>query len=425
MKRICLKPLQGPVAAAVAIPGSKSYTNRALIMAALTKGPVIVRNMLVSDDTIAMLDCLRTLGIRCDEAQGQVAVVGDISDVTDGNYDLDVNLSGTTIRFLLPLACIVPGTKTLFGRESLNRRPIADLVDGVRQAGAQVDYRGFPPLRVTSSVFTSKTISMNGDVSSQYFSALLMVAPAVNGLTIAVVGEQISKPYIDMTIGTMEEFGVAVRNEDYQRYLVAPGQRYSKSEYVVEGDVSSASYFAAIAALTGSAITLTNMNPESRQADMGFFRILEAMGHVVEKGSGTLTIRGTGLIKPVSVDMEGCPDQAQTLAVLAAFADGVTHISGVRSLRVKETERVVAVERELAKMGIRTESTNDTLTIHGGNPAPAAIDTYHDHRMAMSFAVAGTKLAGMVINEPDVVGKTFPTFWEKLQSLGMELERQG
>lgn len=393
-------------------------------MAALTPGAVVVKNFLESDDTRAMLSCLRTLGIRCEEAPGQVTVIDDISVVKDGNYDLDVNLSGTTIRFLLPLVCIVPGTKKLFGRDSLNKRPIKDLVDGLREAGAQIEYlgeEGCPPLGVTSSTLNKKTIRMQGGVSSQYFSALLMIAPAVDGLTVEVEGKQISKPYIDMTIGTMEEFGIAVQNDDYKRYRIAPGQKYSRSEYTVEGDVSSASYFAAIAALTGSSITLTNMNPGSRQADMGFFKILEKMGNTFEASHGAIIVHGRRVV-PISVDMEGCPDQAQTLSVLAAFADGVTRMTGVRSLRVKETERVKAVERELAKMGIKTESTEDTLTVYGGNPKSAAIDTYHDHRMAMSFAVAGTKLPGMIINDPQVVGKTFPGFWKALESIGVKLK---
>lgn len=419
-----LQPLQGPVEAAVAVPGSKSYTNRALIMAALTKGPVTVRQPLVSDDTRAMLRCLRTLGIECIEKDGAVIVAGDVSQVRDGSYDLDCDISGTSIRFLLALACVVPGVKTLYGKEGLNKRPIGDLVEGLRLAGARIEYAGhdgFPPLRVLSSSLTSGTIKMSGAVSSQYFSAILMVSSLAGGMTIEVEGEQISKPYIDMTLDTMRQFGVTASNEDYKRYVI-PGGDYRIDEYTVEGDVSSASYFFAIAALTDSRITVNNLNPTSVQADMGFLKILEKMDSEVSFGERSVTVHGHG-VKPLSVNMENCPDQAQTLAVLAAFADGTTVISGVRSLRIKETERVRAVENELAKMGIKTESTQDTLTIFGGSPKCAVIDTYGDHRMAMSFAVAGTKLPGVVVSDPAVVGKTFPGFWDTLVSIGVSLEK--
>ena len=414
-----LVPLKGPIEATVAIPGSKSYTNRALIMGAIA-GDVRIENPLISDDTEAMLRCLEVLGVTFKRETDAIHILNTLTTQEGETYELDANISGTTIRFLLPLICCIPGTKILFGKEGLNKRPIGDLVDGLRQIDARIEYadkEGFPPLKVTSAGLQSGVIKMSGAVSSQYFSALLMISPLLEGgIVIEVQGSQISKPYIDMTIDSMRQFGVEVINEGYKRYVVQGGEIYSAKTYKVEGDVSSASYFAAIAALTKSKITLSNMNPHSMQADMEFLKILEKMGAKVSFGENSITVEGHG-VKPLEVDMESCPDQAQTLAVLAAFADGVTKITGVRSLRVKETERVKAVEQELAKMGIRTESTPDSLTIYGGNPKSAAIDTYGDHRMAMSFAVAGTKLAGMEINDPDVVGKTFPEFWDKLKSL--------
>ncbi len=423
MASVKLTLLKGPVEATVEIPGSKSYTNRALLMATMCREPVRILKPLISDDTRAMLGCLQTLGIQVSERKDVIVVEGNVDDVKNGEHDMDVDLSGTTIRFILALSCIVPGVKTLQGKEGLNKRPIGDLVDGLRQLGAKIEYlekEGFPPLRITSSKLFPGTIRTNGRISSQFISAIMMIAPQVGEVTIEVVGEQISKPYIDMTIDTMSRFGVPVANYNYGQYQVLGGHVYQASEYTVEGDVSSASYFAAIAALTKSRITLTNMNPQSVQADMKFFEILEKMGSEVLYEKDSITVRGAG-VRPMDVDMESCPDQAQTMAVLAAFADGVTKISGVRSLRVKETERVKAVEKELAKMGIKTESTEDTLTIYGGSPQPATIDTYGDHRMAMSFAVAGSTKEGIQINDPDVVSKTFPDFWEKLKSIGVHL----
>jgi 3-phosphoshikimate 1-carboxyvinyltransferase len=425
MKSLKLTPLAEPVRATVEIPGSKSYTNRALLMAAMAHKPVAILKPLMSDDTKAMLHCLGVLGITTELSERGVRVTASLNTIAHRNYNLDANLSGTTIRFILALSCVVPGIKTIYGKEGLHKRPIADLVDALRQLGATIEYldkEGFPPIRVSSFKLSSGTVRMNGGVSSQFLSALLMIAPLIGELNIEVTGEQISKPYIDMTIDMMRRWGVQVSNEQYAKYSVAPNQPYGLSEYSVEGDVSSASYFAAIAALTRSHITLTNMNPQSVQADMKFFRILEDMESVVRYEKDSIVVEGGG-VRPLAVDMEQCPDQAQTVAVLAAFAKGKTTISGVRSLRVKETERVIALEQELAKMGIKTESTHDSLSVYGGNPKPATIDTYGDHRMAMSFAVAGTMLSGVEINDPDVVNKTFPLFWEKLASIGVGVKQ--
>lgn len=422
MKCVSITPLQNPAQAEVAIPGSKSYTNRALVLAALTRRRVRILNPLFSDDTVAMLGCLKELGIHCEAQNGSILVSGGIDSIADKNYDLDANLSGTTIRFILALSAIVPGLKTVQGRGRLNERPIKDLVDALRQLGAKIEYlgkEGFPPLRVSSQKLNPGSITMSGAVSSQFLSAILMIAPLVGEVVMEVTGEQISATYVNMTIDTMKKFGVSVVREGNSRYVIARGQEYSLEEYSVEGDVSSASYFFAIAALTESQITAKNMNPASLQGDMEFLKILESMGSQVTCREKEIVIKGGG-VKPVKVNMQNCPDQVQTLAALAACAPGVTRITGVSSLRVKETERVAALQRELAKMCIRAESTPDTLTIHGGNPKPAVIDTYWDHRMAMAFSVLGAKIPGMEIRNPDVVSKTFPDFWQKLNSLGIE-----
>lgn len=421
MKTYTLIPLASPIEATVDIPGSKSYTNRALLIAALTPGVVEIVRPLISDDTEAMLSCLGALGIQSSRTYSGIRISNDVSSTKIREVDLDARISGTTIRFILALSCVLPGIKVVHGEAPLNKRPIKDLVDALRQLGAEIEYiekEGFPPLRVSSSRLRSGTVRMSGAVSSQYLSALLMVAPLIGEIIIEVKGEQISKPYIDMTIETMRECGVTVINDNYVRYVIPGGHHYSVREFFVEGDASSAGYFAAIAALTKSKITLAHMNPRSLQADMGFLKILEKMGNEVQYGEREITVVGKG-VQATEVNMEDCPDQAQTLSVLAAFAPGKTVISGVRSLRVKETERVKAVEAELAKMGIKTESTHDTLTIYGGDPKAAAIETYGDHRMAMSFAVAGTILPGMRINSPEVVEKTFPDFWEKMQGIGV------
>ncbi|HEY9687843.1 MAG TPA: 3-phosphoshikimate 1-carboxyvinyltransferase [Coleofasciculaceae cyanobacterium] len=438
---LTLRPLTGPVQAEVAIPGSKSYTLRALLLAALvdkqaTGKPVRLIAPLVSDDTTAMLHCLDTLGIRTESGTASEAgcevdyidVVGDLRDIRPGCYELNTDLSAASIRFLIALACIIPGEQILLGREGLNRRPVKPLVDSLRQMGAEIEYlerEGYPPVRVKSSGLNPGTVRVDGSISSQYISALLMIAPLVgqrlNEITIEIAGESISKPYIEMTLAIMQDFGISVHSEHDQKFTVPGGQTVRAEQYVIEADASSAAYFAAMAALTGSTITLKNLNPSSAQADMRFLQILAQMGNEIKTNENQVTVLGHG-VKPIEVDMRDCPDQAQTLAVLAAFAKGVTKISGIRSLRIKETNRLEAVAAELAKMGIRTIAEEDALTIFGGSPQPAAIDTYGDHRMAMSFAVAGAVLDGFRINNPQVVGKTFPAFWEVLSQAGVGVE---
>lgn len=345
-------------------------------------------------------------------------------EIRDGEYKLNAKLSGTTIRFLLALSCVIPGKKYISGEESLNNRPIGELAGALKDLGAEIEYLkkpGYPPLVVKSSSLKLKKTRLHGDISSQFFSALLMIAPIIGGIEIEVMGNQISKPYINMTIELMKYFGVSVKNLDFKKYEVDSTQQYVKKDYVVEGDYSSAGYFLAIAALTKSKLTLKNLSSDSIQADKNFLKVLEELGNQIKFEGENLIIEGNG-VKAINVNMENCPDQAQTLAVLLSFAKGKSVISGIRSLRVKETERILALQNELSKMGIKTESTIDTLTIYGGDPKAVEINTYNDHRMAMSFAVAGTVLEGMVINNPEVVTKTFPEFWEKLKSIGVGVD---
>ncbi len=422
MKVLKILPLTKPVHANVAVPGSKSYTNRALIIAAMTPDPVTLVNSLMSDDTTAMISCLRALGIKIIVKPRSIRVFNTIANVRDLDYELNADLSGTTIRFMLALSTIIPGRQTLRGQAGLQKRPIGDIVTALSELGANIEYLdrvGYPPVRVLSSRLSAGKVTIKGNQSSQYLSAMLMIAPLIGDMTIEVAGVLISKPFIAMTTNIMNEFGVRV-NSQHNTYHIADHQSYKNTEYAVEGDVSSASYFAAIAQLTRSTITLQNTNPHSQQADMGFLKILEQMGSVITYDSNTITVRGGG-VQPVTVDMRDCPDQAQTLAVLAAFAPGVTTISGIKSLRIKETERVKALQSELQKMGIKTSATDNSLTIHGGNPHAASIATHGDHRMAMSFAVAGSQLPGMTIQNPDVVSKTFPGFWQQLSNIGIKI----
>lgn len=431
-----LCPLKGPIRTEISVPGSKSYTIRALLLAALTpkteSRPLIrVINPLFSDDTHAVIRCLETLGIRLEMKQDAdahwIEVSGGLEDIADGEYLLSADLSAATLRFMLALSAVIPGSQTLLGREGLNRRPVRDLVDSLRALGASVTYldrEGYPPVRVSSTQLQADTISICGGASSQYVSALMMAAPLVKPLNpsaplaIELPDEPISRPYLEMTMAIMMAFGVPVTAESSRRFVIPRGRFYSADAYTVEPDASSMAYFLAIAALTQSEIAIPNVRPDSAQADMRFVEILRRMGNHAEYHGDKLILRGTG-VRPLHVDMRDCPDQAQTLAVLAAFADGTTRIDGLQSLRIKETDRIAAVVRELERMGVSTEEEPDALVIHGGNPKAASIATYGDHRMAMAFAVAGAALPGMAIEDPSVVNKTYPTFWNDLQRLGM------
>jgi 3-phosphoshikimate 1-carboxyvinyltransferase len=430
MKQLSLTPLPKPVKTVVSVPGSKSITNRALILASLCKNPVQIEHPLYSDDTEALISCLQTLGIKILQEKNRITVVGSIFDVKRKVYHLDAHLSGTTMRFLLAFCCLVPGEKILTGEEGLCKRPVKDLVDTLKQLGAQITYleqEGFPPVRIKQSVILNgsrnlpKQITINGSTSSQFISAVLMIAPLIKNIAINIKGKRVSESYVKLTKQIMQQFGVQVVEKNNIFKTIGT---YSKKDFIVEGDFSAAAYFAAIAALTKSTITLQNINPDSIQGDKEFFGILERMGNTVisskndKSHKSCVTIIGK-CIKSISVNMKNCPDQIQTLAVLAAFAKGPTKISGIATLKVKETNRLMAITTELAKMGIKIEIKNDKLIVFGGTPHAATINTYRDHRMAMSFAVAGAKLPGMIINNPEVVAKTFPDFWKVVKKIGI------
>jgi 3-phosphoshikimate 1-carboxyvinyltransferase len=435
---VSLTPLKSQIQAEVTIPGSKSYTIRGLILAAMAEKPngqpVRVWNPLRSDDGQAVMNCLKALGIQIlwgeEGGQSYVDVSGQVQRIADADYTLHADLSAATLRFLVALSAVIPGRQTLLGQEGLNRRPVKDLVDALRKLGVSIDYleqEGYPPVRVNSSVIQANRLTVSGATSSQYISALMMIAPLIDAAGEAIVIElpeaPVSKPYLDMTLDIMQAFGVTASHENHQKFVIAGGQQYQTVSYTVEPDASSAAYFAAIATLTHSTITLKNMNPQSVQADMRFIEILKQMGTYVHHiKEGDLVIEGHG-VKPLHVDMCDCPDQAQALAVLAAFANGTTRIDGLQSLRVKETDRIAAVEAELEKMGVPVEAKADALIIQSGNPKAARIATYGDHRMAMAFAVAGAVLEGLEIEDPAVVNKTYPGFWQDLSALGVGVRK--
>lgn len=427
MKKISLTPLEsGTHDIIIPIGGSKSYTNRALIMASLAQGASIVRFPSTSADSRVLIDALRTLGISIHEHEdGTIAITGNGGRFPSREVSINVGHAGTAMRFLTALCALVPGKVELDGSSRMRERPIGELVNALVQLGVHVEFKandGFPPLMVQGGAIAKNSVTISGKVSSQFITSLLLIGPCIKGgLTVLIADGQISRSYIDMTIDGMKQFGVTVINEQYRKYTIAPGSGYRAREYDVEGDASGASYLFGIAALKKKKITVSNINPLSKQGDIHFVEILEEMGCVVSRDErkNEISVTGPHELKAVTVDMSLMPDTAQTLAVVAAFAKGTTTITGLSTLKVKETDRLIALKNELKKMRVTCSVTDDSIQIIGGKPHGASIETYHDHRMALSFSIAGAVIPGMEINDPDVVIKSFPTYWEVLKTIGL------
>ncbi len=419
-----LSPTSGPVAASVRLPGSKSITNRALLLAALADGESRLVAPLHSEDTFYMASALRDLGVRIEEtAEQDFRVQGTGGRFAAPSKTLFIGNSGTTVRFLTAAACFAPpgAEVTLDGVARMRERPIRDLVGAMLTLGVPAEClngHGCPPVRVRGGGLPGGKCRMRGDVSSQFLTALLQAAPyADKDVEIEIVGDLISKPYVDITQSVMQSFGVEIVNDNYRRLRVASGQRYSGREYVIEADASNASYFLAAAAVTGGTVRLENLGSESIQGDIRFLDVLKRMGCTVTHGA-SVTLSGPARLSAIDADMEAIPDTAQTLAVVCAFAEGQSRITNIASLRVKETDRVRAIAKELPKLGVRVDEGPGDWTITppaSGIYTPAAIDTYEDHRMAMAFAVAGLRVPTQ-INNPGCVAKTFPDFWERWNS---------
>ncbi|MBI3366711.1 3-phosphoshikimate 1-carboxyvinyltransferase [Candidatus Roizmanbacteria bacterium] len=428
MKTISLEPIKKPITRSISLPGSKSLTNRALIMAALSNGKSIISNASVSVDSLILIDALKRLGIQIQKKKDRFEIIGNGGNFSKQNRYFNIGHAGTAMRFLTAVCSLVPGEIILDGSERMRKRPIGELVNALRKLGGRIEFlkkNGFAPIKILGGKLIGGTISVKGSISSQFITALLLIGPLLqNGLIIEVIGDQVSKSYIDMTIGGLKKFGVNVKNQNYQKYCIDKNQKYTPFHYEVETDASGASYFLAIAAVTGKKVKIKNMNTQSVQGDMQFPDLLERMGCSVERNNkeNSITIQGPKKLKGINIDMNSMPDTIQTLAVVAAFAKGTTKITGTKTLRIKETDRLHALQTELLKMNIKTQINDNSILIKGGNPIGATIDTYDDHRMAMSFAVAGSKLLGMKIENPSVVSKSFPEFWKRIRSLGVEIK---
>jgi 3-phosphoshikimate 1-carboxyvinyltransferase len=421
-----IEPLAGPVDATVALPGSKSLTNRALVCAALAAGESRLRHALRADDVSAMQHGLRALGI-------EVRVGGDPEHLDDDVQVLgcggrppatvaiaDARLSGTTSRFLLPVAALAAGTIRVDGALPLRARPMGPSIDALRALGVTVTEVGAPghlPVDVSDGPVAGGDITVPGDASSQFLSGLLLAGPAMRtGLTVRVEGTLVSRPYVDMTVAVMAAFGVQVDRPDDHTWRVEP-QTYVPTTYRIEPDASAASYAFAVPAIVGGTVRVDGLGSGSLQGDVAFVDLLARMGARVEQTATSTTVTGTGRLQGIEADLSAISDTAQTLAAVAAFADGPTRITGIGFIRKKETDRVRAMVTELQRAGIdATEEPNGVL-VRPAPIRPATIETYDDHRMAMAFALLGLRAPGIAIADPGCVGKTFPGYWAMLASL--------
>ncbi len=418
-----IQPLCHPVDADVTVPGSKSYTNRALLIAALANGRSRLTGALESDDTRVMGDALSALGVDVRvETDDTFTVRGADGRVPGSNATLFVGNSGTTARFLTAYLALGYGTYTLEGAPRMRERPIQDLIDGLGPLGVRARSlagNGCPPVVVEGSGLEGGRTRMQGDRSSQYLSALLMVAPyARKDVEVRVAGKLVSRPYVAMTVRIMGDFGVSVVAEPENVFHVEAGQRYEAADYTIEPDASNASYLFAAAALTGGRIRVRNLSSQSAQGDVGFVDVLERMGCAVNCRPDGIEVRGPERLSGIDVDMNAMPDVVQTTCALAPFASGPVTVRNVGNLRIKETDRIAAITAELLKLGVRVEARPDALTVYPAERIhPAEIDTYDDHRMAMSMALIGLKAPGVAIRDPACVGKSFPAFFQCLDAL--------
>jgi 3-phosphoshikimate 1-carboxyvinyltransferase len=411
----------------VRLPGSKSISNRILLLAALAKGDTPIMDLLASDDTLVMLNALHALGVHWtqDGTSQNYTVQGADGAFPKHQADLFMGNAGTAIRPLVAALAVLGGDYTVHGVPRMHERPIGDLVDALNTVGAQITYTGnpgFPPLHIRRGHLHAQHMRVKGNVSSQFLTAVLMAAPLMaqqHDVVIEVVGELISKPYIEITLNLMRRFGVEVERDGWQAFTIKAGQQYVSPGVIhVEGDASSASYFLAAGAIAGGPIRVEGVGLNSIQGDVRFAEALEKMGATITRGDNWIEAKSNGALQAIDMDFNHIPDAAMTIAIAALYANGTTVLRNIASWRVKETDRIAAMATELRKLGAIVEEGEDYMKVTP--PAqirPATIDTYDDHRMAMCFSLAtldgkARRGAAMRINDPKCVAKTFPDYFE-------------
>ncbi|HEX5505619.1 MAG TPA: 3-phosphoshikimate 1-carboxyvinyltransferase [Thermomicrobiales bacterium] len=418
---IAITPAAGPIRATVTVPGSKSLTNRALLIAALADGRSTLTGALHSDDTRHMAGALRALGVDVQEdpAGARFAVAGRGGHFPADRADLFVGASGTAARFLTAALTLGHGRYTLDGVPRMRERPIQPLLDALAELGADArsrDGTGCPPVVVEARGLPGGACRVRGDLSSQYLSALLMAGPcAARGVTVEVVGDLVSRPFVGLTAAVVRDFGATVVAEG-NRFVVPPG-RYRARAYAVEPDATAASYFFAAAAVTGGTVRVAGLGREALQGDIAFVDVLARMGCAVERDADGIAVTGPARLRGVAADLAPISDTALTLAAIAPFADGPVALRGLAHTRHQETDRLAAATAELRHLGARVDERPDGLTVYPSTLHGGTVATYGDHRMAMSFALIGLRVPGVVIADPRCVEKTFPDFFARFAAL--------
>ncbi|HIM89678.1 MAG TPA: 3-phosphoshikimate 1-carboxyvinyltransferase [Dehalococcoidia bacterium] len=423
MKTLTLEPIRR-IDGEIQLPGSKSMTNRLLLLASLAEGTTEVHNILASDDSRVMLESLTRLGVSHQPSDdGSYQTVEGVGGPFQVNYaELYLGNAGTATRMLCAAVCLGRGSFVLAGEPRMHERPIGDLVDALRPLGANIVYmqaEGYPPLKTQANSLSGGQVSIRGNISSQFTTGILMAAPLAQGdIQIDVEGDLVSKPYIDITLDAMRRFGVHAVNHDYATFNIPGRQTYkSPGRVLVEGDASSATYFMSAAAIRGGTVRVHGIGADSVQGDTKYAQYLESIGAVIRQGQDWIEV-SKGELRGVDVDLNHMPDAAMTAAVTALFAKGKTTIRNIYNWRVKETDRLTAMVTELRKVGAEVVEGYDFLEINPPDQIrPATIDTYDDHRIAMCFSLAALSDAPITINDPDCVSKTFPDYFEKLSTI--------
>lgn len=405
----------------VEVPGSKSLTQRALIAAALATGESLLRGALIAEDTLRLMEGLKLLGARLEQDVSGIRVIGTGGVIANPDREIFLGNNGTALRFLTALVCLGRGMYVLTGEPRLLERPVGPLVDALKDMGVKINCRNnCPPVTVSANGLKGGQIALTDIESSQYVSALLLCAPCTaKGIELSLTGNIVSAPYIDLTVGVMKDFGAKITQTDRQLYRVGTQPIYSGRIYDVEGDASSASYFFLAAALLRRPVRVYGIRRDSAQGDIGLLDVLEKLGCRIESGEAWVEVSAPGGLAAgdVTLDMGNMPDMVPTVGILAAHRRGKTVITNAAHLRIKESNRLAAMASELGRMGIAASERPDGLTIEGGSPVAANIETYNDHRIAMSFAVAGLVTPGIRIADKKCVEKSFPGFWRELAKL--------
>jgi 3-phosphoshikimate 1-carboxyvinyltransferase len=400
-------------------PPSKSHTNRALVLAALTDGISVIENYAICEDTIYMIRSLRKLGVKIIQNENELIVLGKGGNFNKKKVTLFCGNAGTTFRFLTALSIFNNGEVTLTGSKRMLERPIGELVDALNQLNVKIESNnGYPPVKVYGGSFNPKPIKINAKKSSQFLSALLLIMPVLGkDFSIELEDELPSLPYVKMTIQTLKDFGVKVQHSEFKKFFISENLKLKPAKIIIESDASSATYFLGSAAVLRKSIIVNGLRKNTTQADIKFVKVLQRMGCDVKWDKNSIKLKGKKL-RGISVDMNEAPDSVPALAVVSLFAEGRTLIKNIENLRYKESDRIQALANELSKLGAKIRTGKDFIEI---NPVkeykPAVIETYNDHRIAMSFAIAQLKIPKIKIKNPECVKKSFPDFWQEFNKM--------